>query len=84
MIIEKIALRKKTIKRNIVKNKIKSSVLIELNIINFDVNVVALLFSRSKIEEIYGSAAVDFSSYYPIEQQPWTQYMGTQGNGFYI
>ena len=53
MIIEKIALRKKTIKRNIVKNKIKSSVLIELNIINFDVNVVALLFSRSKIEEIY-------------------------------
>ena len=41
---------------------------------------------QDKIEEVYGSTVVnkiDFSSYYPIDKQPWTQYMGTQGNGIY-
>ena len=41
---------------------------------------------KDKLKEIYGPDildTVDFSSFYPSNKQPWTQYMGTNGNAVY-
>ena len=37
---------------------------------------------KEKVREVYGEHAdsLDFSEYYPIEHQSWTQYMGSRGD----
>ena len=35
------------------------------------------------VVETYGEGAVDFSQFLPADQQPWTRYMGRNGDGVY-
>ena len=42
---------------------------------------------QDRLVEVYGPEildAVDFTSYYPVEEQPWTQYMGSRGDGVFF
>lgn len=46
--------------------------------------VIIDVFSiKEKVKEVYGPLKVNFSGFYSIDDQPWAQYMGTNGDGFY-
>ena len=57
----------------------------ELNIFHSENVIVKAFTLEDRLKEVYGTDAniVDFSTYYTPQQQPWTQYMGSQGNGVY-
>ena len=59
--------------------------LVQLTIFHPPKVMVRAFTLEDRLKEVYGTDAniVDFSTYYPPQQQPWTQYMGSQGNGVY-
>ena len=59
--------------------------LVQLTIFHPPKVMVRAFTLEDRLKEVYGTDAniVDFSTCYPPQQQPWTQYMGSQGNGVY-
>lgn len=53
-----------------------------LNFIHMPKIIVQTFTIDTRLKEI-GVTNVDSSSYYPLNEQPWTQYMGREGNGIY-
>ena len=39
--------------------------------------------ATSRDEEVKGQKIVDFESFLPVDQQPWSRYMGHHGNNTY-
>ena len=51
---------------------------------NYDSQVTVTMDTlEDLVIETYGEGAVDFSLFLPPDQQPWTQYMGQNGDGVY-
>ena len=51
---------------------------------NYETQVTVTMDSlEDLVIETYGKGAVDFSQFLPPDQQPWTQYMGRNGDGVY-
>ena len=38
---------------------------------------------EDRFVEVYGRGMVDFSRFLPVEQQPWTRYMGARGDNVF-
>lgn len=38
---------------------------------------------QQRFEEVYGEGAIDFGRFLPVEEQPWTQFMGTGRDAVY-
>lgn len=38
---------------------------------------------ESLFEEAYGTEILDFDNFLPLEDQPWTEYMGAEGNNVF-
>uniref|UniRef100_A0A1X7TB25 Uncharacterized protein n=1 Tax=Amphimedon queenslandica TaxID=400682 RepID=A0A1X7TB25_AMPQE len=47
--------------------------------------IVQSLIIENKLKAIYGTQVQGVSSdYWPMDKQPWTEYMGSNGNGVYV
>ena len=58
----------------------------ELNVFNSQKVNYKAFDLEARLVQVYGadiSTVVDFTSYNPAHKQPWTEYMGSQGDGTY-
>lgn len=42
---------------------------------------------QDRLEEVYGKTVADnvnFAGYFPLQDQPWLQYMGSHGDGIFV
>ena len=42
---------------------------------------------QDRLEEVYGKTVADnvnFAGYFPLQDQPWLQYMGSRGDGIFV
>lgn len=45
--------------------------------------LVGVFTLEARVGEVYGEGVVDFLQFLPMEQQPWTHYMGAQGDNVF-